>query len=69
MAGSPPILEFLSTFLHRFFLDLFESLSIIHHFETMGRGVMMLGDLWFFTVIIIAWLYGCEAILDEKKAS
>tara|TARA_Y100001958_G_C21196481_1_gene523749 strand:+ start:772 stop:1518 length:747 start_codon:yes stop_codon:yes gene_type:complete len=69
MAGSPPILEFLSTFLHRYFLDLFESLSMIHHFETMGRGVMRVGDLWFFAVIILAWLYGCEAILDEKKAS
>jgi ABC-2 type transport system permease protein len=69
MAGSPPILEFLSTFFHRYFLDLFESLSMINHFEAMGRGVVRLGDIWFFAVIILGWLYGCESILDEKKAS
>jgi hypothetical protein len=42
---------------------------MINHFEAMGRGVVRLGDIWFFAVIILGWLYGCESILDEKKAS
>ncbi len=69
MAGSPPILDFLGTFLPRYFLDVFASLSFLNHFETMERGVLSLDSLWFFGVLLSSWLYGCMALLEENKAS
>jgi ABC-2 type transport system permease protein len=69
MAGSPPILEFISTFLPTFFVNLFESLSVLNHFEGIGRGVLSLGNIWFFTVMIGCWLFASILLLDENKAN
>jgi len=69
MAGSPPVLEFISSFLPGFFVDIFESLSIIGHFEAMGRGVLRIGDIIFFAVMILGWLSGTCLLLNEKKAN
>lgn len=69
MAGSPPILDFLATFLPRYFLDVFASLSFLNHFESMERGVLGLDSLWFFGVLLFCWLYGCIVLLEENKAS
>lgn len=68
MAGSPPILEFLSSFTPLYVVDVFESLSILNHFEAMGRGVVRLGDLLFFSITIIGWLYLSVILLREKKS-
>ena len=68
MSGSPPILEFLSTFLPKYFVDLFESLSVLNHFDSIGRGVLGLGHLWFFAVTIVCWTYGTVLLLEENKA-
>lgn len=69
MAGSPPILDFISTFLPRYFVDLFESLSVLNHFDSIKRGVFSLSDLWFFAITIICWLYGNIILLKENKAN
>ena len=69
MAGSPPILEFISTFLPKYIVDIFESLSILNHFESIERGVLSLGGLWFFAVMIIFWLYGNIILINENKAN
>ncbi len=69
MAGSPPILDFISTFLPKFFVDLFESLSVLNHFDSIERGVLSLSNIWFFTVMITCWLYGSMILLNENKAN
>ena len=69
MAGSPPILEFISTFSPQYFVDLFEALSILNHFDSIERGVFGLGNLWFFAVTIVCWLYGSIILLKENKAN
>ena len=69
MAGSPPVLEFLSTFLPKYGQDLFESLSVLNHFDSMKRGVLSLSDLWFFAITILSWLFGAITILNEYKAT
>ncbi|MBL6990410.1 MAG: ABC transporter permease subunit [Bacteriovoracaceae bacterium] len=69
MAGSPPILGFLSKFMPSYVVDLFESLSILGHYEALGRGVVRIGDLWFFAVMIIGWPYAAILLLNENKAS
>lgn len=69
MAGSPPVLEFISTFLPKYFVDLFESLSILNHFDSLERGVLSLGNIWFFAIMIGSWLYGSFILLKENKAN
>ena len=69
MAGSPPILDFISTFSPNYVVDLFESLSVLNHFESIERGVINLGNIWFFAVMIIAWLFGNMILLSENKAN
>lgn len=69
MAGSPPILEFLSSLVPRYFVDLFESLSVLNHFDAIERGVLNLGNLWFFAVTIVCWLYGNMILIKENKAN
>ena len=69
MAGSPPILEFISTFLPKYLVDLFESLSVLNHFDSIERGVFALSDLWFFALTIGCWLYGSMILLRENKAN
>ena len=69
MAGSPPILEFLTTFFPKYVVDLFESLSVINHFESMGRGVISLGNMWFFIIMMIFWLTANVFILNQNKAN
>ena len=69
MAGSPPVLEFISTFSPKYVVDVFESLSVLNHFDSMERGVLNLSNLWFFAVSIICWLYGNIILLNENKAN
>ena len=69
MAGSPPILEFISTFSPKYLVDLFESLSVLNHFDSIERGVFSLSNLWFFAVMITCWLYGNIILLNENKAN
>ena len=69
MAGSPPVLEFVSTFSPKYVLDIFESLSILNHFDSMERGVFNLSNLWFFVISIGCWLYGNIILLNENKAN
>ena len=69
MAGSPPILEFISTFLPQYFVALFESLSVLNQFDSIERGVFSLSNLWFFVVTILCWLYASMLLLKENKAN
>lgn len=69
MAGSPPILDFISSFSPKYVVDLFESLSVLNHFDSIERGVLTLGNVWFFAVMIIAWLFGNIILLNENKAN
>lgn len=69
MAGSPPILDFISTFSPKYLVDLFESLSVLNHFDSIERGIFSLSDLWFFSIMITCWLYGNIILLNENKAN
>ncbi|MDA8793753.1 ABC transporter permease [Bacteriovoracaceae bacterium] len=68
MAGSPPFMEYISTFLPKYFIDLLESLSVLNHFESMGRGVLVLSDLWYFTLLIVFWIVVSITLISENKA-
>ncbi|MBT4761797.1 MAG: ABC transporter permease subunit [Bdellovibrionaceae bacterium] len=67
MAGSPPTLEFLSSFSPKYVVNLFESLSVLDHFSSMSAGLIALGDLWFYAVLITGWVFGSIVLLTDKK--
>lgn len=69
MSGSPPILEFVSMILPNYFVDVFESMSMMNHFESMMLGVFRLSDLLYYLIMIIFWSYGSILLLREKKSS
>lgn len=69
MAGSPPILDFISALSPKYFVDLFEALSVLNHFDSIERGVLSLSNLWFFAVMIISWLFASIILLNENKAN
>lgn len=66
MAGSPPVLEFVSAFFPNYFVSLIESLSVLTRFENMERGLWSLGDLWFWFGMMFFWLFATKIILTEK---
>ncbi len=68
MAGSPPVLEFVSAFTPQYCVELFESLSVLNHFDSIERGVFNLSNIWFFTVAMACWLYGSVILLNENRA-
>ncbi len=67
-AASPPILNFLSGVAPMYVVELFESLSLLNHFESMGRGVIRLSDIWFYLVMILGWVSGSILLLQKNKA-
>ncbi|RLA63621.1 MAG: ABC transporter permease [Epsilonproteobacteria bacterium] len=69
MAGSPPILEFLSNVFPSYVVSLFESLSMLNHFESLTKGLLRLSDMWFYMVMMMGWLIGCGLLLRENKAN
>ena len=68
MAGSPPVLDFVSFFLPKYCINLLESLSVLNHFEAINRGVLNLGNLCFFIFTTAFWLCGNVMLLNENKA-
>ena len=68
-AGSPPVLDFLNFFSPKYVVELFESLSVLNHFESIEKGVFSLSNLWFFSVLIIFWLFASTILLTENKAN
>jgi ABC-2 type transport system permease protein len=69
MAGSPPTLEFISSLAPQYFVNLFESLSVLNHFNSISSGVIALGDIWFYLVLMCGWLFGSIILLTDKKQS
>lgn len=67
-AGMSTTLDYLSTFLPAFMLDVVESISLQTHFESLQRGVLEFKDLSYFIVLIAGWIVGCGVVLDERKA-
>ncbi|MEK6624110.1 MAG: ABC transporter permease [Bdellovibrionota bacterium] len=68
MADSPPVLELVGTFAPRYVLNIFESLSMLGHFESMGKGVIRLSDLGYFAIMISFWSFSSVILLNENKS-
>ncbi|MBF0208755.1 MAG: Gldg family protein, partial [Oligoflexia bacterium] len=68
MAGSPPVMEFLSSFLPNFIVTMVEHLSFLNHFESLERGVLRLPDLMFFFLFMLAGMLATFLVIKEKTA-
>ncbi len=68
-AGMPSTIDYLSSVLPSMAVNMFENMSVLGHYESMQRGVLRLGDVGFFAVLIAGWIAGCIVILKERKAA
>jgi ABC-2 type transport system permease protein len=69
LVGLPESLEAIGGLLGAYVEQVFASLSVVDHFETLTRGLLELGTLVFFAVFTAGWLVGGMLVLDRTKAS
>ena len=68
LAGFPLVLDIFRSWLPAVVLDGIASLSVLHHFQAITRGVLDLRDLLFFLSFIALWLYLGAWTINRKKA-
>lgn len=69
LAGFPMVLNFFKLFLPQVLVDAVASTSFLTHFESITKGVLDLGDLSYFALMMAVWLYGTGVVIDMKKGS
>ena len=68
-ADNPTTMDYLSTSISPAVASIAESLSFQTHFESVMRGVVEFKDIAYFGILIVAWVYACTLILEERKAN
>jgi len=68
-AGSPTVLDYLSTVLPMGLVEGIETLSFRSRFDSIQRGVIELGDVAFFVVLTAGWLWANVALLEERRTA
>jgi len=68
LAGMPMVLDVFSAWLPQVFVDSIASTSFLTHYSSINKGVLDLGDMVYFIMIISVWLYATSIVLDIKKA-
>jgi ABC-2 type transport system permease protein len=69
LLGLPETLDFAGRALGGWVEQVLGSLSLVDHFETLTRGLIELGTLFFFAAFTVGWLVCGMLALDETKAS
>ncbi len=68
LAGLPMVLDFFSAWLPQFMVDSIASTSFLTHYISINKGVLDLGDMMYFIMVISIWLIATSIVLDIKKA-
>ncbi len=68
LSGLPMILDFFSAWMPQFLVDSIASTSFMTHFASINKGVLDLGDIVYYFMVIALWLYATSIVLDMKKA-
>jgi ABC-2 type transport system permease protein len=68
LAGMPIVLDFFSFWLPQFLVDSIASTSFLTHYASINKGVLDLGDIVYFFLVIFVWIYATSIVLDIKKA-
>lgn len=69
LLGLPQTLEVIGNLLGGYIGQLFAGLSLIDHFETLGRGLLEFRSLLFFALFTLGWLLCGMLVLDRTRAS
>ncbi len=67
LSGFPLVLDFFSGWAPQSIIDSVASMSFLTHFSSLSRGVLDLRDIFYFLLVIVAWLYANAIVLDIKK--
>lgn len=68
-AGSPTALHYVSNILPMPLVEAMEALSFQGHFDSLLRGVLEVGNVVFFAVIIAGALWANVMVLEERRAA
>lgn len=68
LAGLPMVLDFFAAWLPQFLIDSIASTSFLSHYASINKGVLDLGDIVYFFMVITVWLAATSVVLDIKKA-
>lgn len=68
LSGFPMVLDFFSGWAPEFLVETIGSFSFLSHFDSIGKGVIDLRDIVYFTSLIAFWLFANAVILELKKA-
>ena len=69
LAGFPMVLNFFKAFAPQFVVDAVASTSFLTHFDSITKGVLDLGDVCYFGIMIAVWLYATSIVIDIKKGN
>lgn len=69
IVGLPQSLEMIGGLLGGYVEQIFASLSLTDHFDTLTRGLVELGSIAFFLIFTAGWLAGGMLVLDRTKAA
>ncbi len=67
-SGFPLVLDFFQGWLPAIIVNAISSLSFLTHFNDIGRGVIDLRDIIFFSSFIVCWLFANVILVEMKKA-
>lgn len=68
LAGFPLVQGAFRSWAPNIVLDAVSSLSFLTHYQAISRGVLDLRDIFFFILVIVAWLIATVLIINMKKA-
>ncbi|WP_223788894.1 ABC transporter permease subunit [Marinicella meishanensis] len=69
LSGFPMVLNFFALFMPQVMVDAIASTSFLTHFDSITKGVLDLGDVCYFGMVIGLWLYATTLVIDMKKAN
>ena len=67
VAGLPLVSGWLGAWMPEALVDLVFSLSLLDRFDAISKGVLVLGDLLYFAIMISAWLLATHSIVERSR--
>lgn len=68
VAGFPIVLDAFQSWAPASIVDAIGALSFLTHFDAISKGVLDLRDVFYFLIMMAAWLTATAIIIDMKKA-
>ena len=68
VAGFPIVLDAFQSWAPASIVDAIGALSFLTHFDAISKGVLDLRDVFYFLIMMAAWLTASAIVIDMKKA-